>query len=198
MNSQQQASSLKARLLRINLLLLGVTSLAIVLVVNLAEKRMALIDAGRDAERILARHLAIHTYLNKQLKPRLLEFTAPLRDKEFFDPVWMSSTYAVREIDKVFQSRHGRGYYYKECAINARSPENEADPFERQFLERANRDPGVATFNGVRKIDGKPFFVSMVRGESMEQPCLLCHSTPDRAPGGLVRAYGPDRSFGRH
>jgi len=198
MNPQKQASSLKARLLRINLLLLGVTSLAIVLVVNLAEKRVALIDAGRDAERILQRHLAIHAYFNKQLKPRLLEFTAPLRDEEYFDPVWMSSTYAVREIDKIFQSRHGRGYYYKECAINARSPENEADPFERRFLERANRDPAFVTFNGVREIGGKPFFVSMVRGESMDKPCLLCHSTPERAPGGLVRAYGPDRSFGRH
>lgn len=198
MSSTKQASSIKARLLRINLLLLGVTSLAIVLVVNLAEKRLALMDAGRDAERILQRHLAIHTYLNKQLKPRLLELTAPLRDKDYFDPVWMSSTYAVREIDKIFQASLKKGYYYKECAINARSPENEADPFERQFLERANRDPAVATFNGVRKIDGKPFFVSMVRGESMEQSCLLCHSTPDRAPDGLVRAYGPDRSFGRH
>ncbi len=195
---QIQASSIKVRLLRINILLLGVTSVAIVLVVNVAQKQLALTDAGRDAERILARHLAIHTYINKQLKPRLLEFTAPLRDREYFDPVWMSSTYAVREIDKIFQSRHGKGYYYKECAINARSPQNEADPFERKFLEQAGHNSSITTFNGVREIDGKMFFVSMVRGESMEKPCLLCHSTPEKAPGGLVRAYGPDRSFSRH
>ncbi|MBT1076697.1 hypothetical protein [Geobacter grbiciae] len=56
---QKQASSIKARLLRINLLLLGVTSIVIVLVVNVAQKRLALNDAGRDAERILERHLAI-------------------------------------------------------------------------------------------------------------------------------------------
>ncbi|GLI39774.1 DUF3365 domain-containing protein [Geobacter hydrogenophilus] len=195
---QKQASSIKARLLRINLLLLGVTSLVIILVVNVAQKRLALKDAGQDVERILARHLAIHAYINKELKPRLLDFTASLRDKDYFDPVWMSSTYAVREIDKIFQARHGKGYYYKECAINARSPRNEADPFERKFLEQAGHNPAVTTFNGVREIDGKLFFVSMVRGESMEKSCLLCHSSPEKAPGGLVRTYGPKRSFSRH
>lgn len=195
---QKQASSIKARLLRINLLLLGVTSLVIVLVVNVAQKRLALNDAGRDAERILVRYLAIHAYINKELKPRLLDFTASLRDKDYFDPVWMSSTYAVREIDKIFQSRHGKGYYYKECAINARSPRNEADPFEREFLERASHNPAVTTFNGVREIDGKLFFVAMARGEAMEKSCLLCHSNPETAPGGLVRTYGPNRSFSRH
>lgn len=195
---QKQASSIKARLLRINLLLLGVTSFVIVLVVNVAQKRLALNDAGRDAERILVRYLAIHAYINKELKPRLLDFTAPLRDKDYFDPVWMSSTYAVREIDKIFRSRHGKEYYYKECAINARSPQNEADPFEREFLERASHNPAVTTFNGVREIDGKLFFVAMARGEAMEKSCLLCHSSPETAPSGLVRTYGSDRSFSRH
>lgn len=197
MSLKNQDTSIKTRLLRVNLLLLGITSLAVVLVVNFAEKQMALKEAGRDAERILQRHLATHAYINQHLKPRLLELTVPLRDKKFFDPVWMSSTYAVREIDRIFQARYGKGYYYKECAINARSPLNEADPFERRFLEQANRDPRVTRFSGVRKINGKPFFVYIVRGESMEKQCLLCHSVPDRAPGGLVDAYGPARSFGR-
>jgi methyl-accepting chemotaxis protein len=31
----------------------------------------------------------------------------------------------------------------------------------------------------------------------MKQACLQCHSTPDRAPGDLVKIYGPTRSFGR-
>lgn len=198
MTTKKKAQSLKTRLLRINLLLLCVASVAIVLVVNVAQKQLALVDAGRDTERIIARHLAIHAYFNHQLKPRLLALTEPRRDKEYFDPAWMSSTYAVREIDKIFQARHGKGYYYKECAINARSPLNEADSFERAFLERAGRDPAVTSFNGVRKIDGKPFFVSMVRGETMEKPCLLCHSSPEKAPAGLVRNYGAERSFGRH
>ncbi|WP_246561259.1 ATP-binding protein, partial [Geobacter grbiciae] len=101
-----------------------------------------------------------------------------------------------------FRVQENRGrhkeYYYKECAINARNPQNEADPSEREFLERAGHDPTVTRFNGVRKIGGKLFFVSMVRGESMEKSCLLCHSSPEKAPGGLVSTYGPDRSFSRH
>ena len=31
----------------------------------------------------------------------------------------------------------------------------------------------------------------------MEQSCLRCHSTAERAPAGLVEHYGPDRSFHR-
>jgi len=47
------------------------------------------------------------------------------------------------------------------------------------------------------RIDGQPFFVVLRRGETMLAGCLMCHSTPERAPKGLVDLYGPKRSFDR-
>jgi hypothetical protein len=109
----------------------------------------------------------------------------------------MSSTYAIRKMQGYFRSLHKQKYYYKECAINARSPENEADPYERAFLEELTIDPDLTSRSTFRSIEGKPFLTVLRRGEVMEESCLRCHSTPDQAPGDLVKLYGPDRSFHR-
>jgi hypothetical protein len=53
----------------------------------------------------------------------------------------MSSTYAVRQMDHYLKSLVKSKYYYKECAINARSQENEADPYEKTFLEELQNNP---------------------------------------------------------
>ena len=109
----------------------------------------------------------------------------------------MSSTYAVREIDKEFQRLTDANYYYKECAINARSPANEADDYERSFMQELNADPKLIMRSTLRQFAGQAFYVSLRRGEMMEDSCLRCHGDPARAPSDLVRRYGSTRSFGR-
>lgn len=153
---------------------------------------------ARDKSRMLLDHnLAIHAYLNKDLKPAVFRLSTDSRGKEYFDPTWMSSTFAVRGINRYSVTVQEEQYYYKECAINARSPENEADSYERAFIDDLNRDPELVERSGERVIDGKPYFVVMRRGETMETPCLMCHSAAKRAPADLVAIYGPFRSFNR-
>lgn len=172
----------------------------LVALVNVTLRRHALEEAEEKARLLLGRNLATHAYFNQRLKPAVFALAERLPpDPAHFDPVWMSSTYAVREIDAL--ARRGAtaedGYYYKECALNARTPWNEADAEERAFLERLNREPSLQTWSGVRTFDGRPAYVLLLRGESMEEPCLRCHSVPERAPADLVAAYGPVRSFHR-
>ncbi len=109
----------------------------------------------------------------------------------------MSSTYAVREMEKYFRELHDISYYYKEAAINARHPDNEADPLERDFIERLNLDDGLHSASEIRIFDGEPYFTVLQRGETMEATCLRCHSEPEFAPRGLVEVYGSKRSFSR-
>jgi hypothetical protein len=93
----------------------------------------ALNDARERADLLLTRNLAIHAYFNQELKPELFRLTDPILEDGSFHPSWMSSTYAVRRITT--QADTGSDdYYYKECAIDARSPENEADEFEADYL----------------------------------------------------------------
>jgi len=171
---------------------------AFIRMVNREQREQALVQAESKAMASLDRNLATHTYFTRQLKPIVMELTKPIRSWDYFDPAWMSSTYAVREMDKYFKEFNEEDYYYKECAINARSPENEADEYERAFIEELNKDPELTDISEIRAIDGKPYFVTLRRGEVMEASCLQCHSTPENAPGNLVEVYGPERSFGRH
>ncbi|MBI5521218.1 MAG: DUF3365 domain-containing protein [Desulfarculus sp.] len=160
-------------------------------------EREALREAEDQARYILERNLAIHSYFAHQLKPKVFELLDKSPDPQYFEPAWMSSTYAIRGMDQHYQALAKDGFYYKECAINARSPRNEADGYERAFIEEMKANPGLDKRTAIRLLDGQPYFVYLRRGESMEQSCLRCHSQPELAPRGMVEQYGPLRSFQR-
>jgi PAS domain S-box-containing protein len=157
----------------------------------------ALAEAAAKARIILERNLATHHYFNTELKQAVDRLSSSSYSAAYFDPVWMSSTYAVRQIDKQSRSKTDAEYYYKEAAISARSPENEADDYERAFLNQANGPEAETYQDHTRTIGGQPYFVVLRIGEVMEESCLRCHSTPANAPAQLLRPYGTQRSFGR-
>ncbi|MBU0909431.1 MAG: DUF3365 domain-containing protein [Proteobacteria bacterium] len=166
--------------------------------VRISMREQAMFEAADKAKLILDRNLSIHRYFSDNLKPEVFELTETCRPQDYFEPSWMSSTFAVRKIDKYSQELSGEKYYYKECAINARSPHNEADEIEKSFLLELNNNPQLNIRSFVREIDGENFYVTMRRGEAMEESCMRCHNTPEQAPQGLVQAYGHERSFGRN
>jgi len=168
-----------------------------IILVLYSMRQQSLWEAEAKARILLDRNMATHTYFSEIMKPKLLEWTAPFRTKEYFEPSWMSSTYAVREIHKYFSSFNPEKYYIKDAAINARSPENEADDFERAFLEKLKKDDKPESYSEVRTINGNPYLTVLRKGEVVEESCLLCHGNPGDAPEGLVRLYGPERSFHR-
>lgn len=176
-------------------------AVAVVGIVVLATGTMrayALEEAESKARLILDRNLATHTYITHDLKPPLFELIDRLNmPADYFEPTWMSSTYAVRRIDDHFQELIEEPYYYKEAAVNARTPANEADAFERAFIEALNEDPALTSQALIREMDGEPYFVTIRRGEQMGEDCLRCHDTPERAPSDLLALYGSERSFSR-
>jgi PAS domain S-box-containing protein len=168
-----------------------------VISVNDGMRRQALMEAESKARIILDRNLATHTYFTKIMKPKIFKWTESFRTKDYFDPTWMSSTFAIREIEKYFKASNPSGYFFKDAALDARSPENEAEGYERLFLEKINADKKLETESSVRRIDGEPFLVVLRRGEVMEASCLKCHANPKDAPKGLIDFYGSERSFNR-
>lgn len=168
-----------------------------IIVVNRSMKHFALDEAKAKALIMLDRNLAIHTYFTHQLKPLLFKTLDPLKPAGYFEPIWMSSTYAVREIDQYCKALSDKNYYYKECAINARSPGNEADEYEKTFIQKLNGNPDFQEATTVRSIAGQTFLQVLRRGETMENSCLRCHSRPESAPTGMVDRYGDQRSFNR-
>ncbi|WDP89035.1 MAG: DUF3365 domain-containing protein [Desulfobacter sp.] len=175
--------------------LLGLIS---IYTINWRLRQHALDEAKEKAMILLDRNIATHTYFSHQLKPAIFEKIESISDEKYFDPRWMSSTYAVREVDKYYQLASKKSYYYKEAAINARSPENEADDFEREFISNLNQSSDIMEPSEVKYIDDAPFLVVLRRGESMGKSCLRCHSDPEVAPDDLIKYYGAERSFGRY
>ncbi|MFZ5775334.1 MAG: c-type heme family protein [Thermodesulfobacteriota bacterium] len=179
------------------LLFFLLTSAIVVVLVRETMRERALADAQSKAKIILDRTMATHDYFSNDLKPAIFALTDKSRPAGYFDPVWMSSTHANRIMHRYFSARNNGAYYLKECAINARSPENEATAYERDFIKELNNDPALELRSTVLELDGQPFFVVLRRGETMQEACLRCHSTPDKAPKGLVDIYGAERSFTR-
>ena len=175
-----------------------ITAVVIVVTVNVQQRKQALVEAEQKTRILLEHNLAIHTYFSKELKPKVFALSEQVRQASYFEPAWMSSTYAVREIDNHYKTISRDRHYYKESAINARTPGNEADSFERTFIDQLRLDQRLTERSLVRKINGEPYFVHIRRGESMEKSCLRCHSVPEAAPKDLVKHYGAERSFNRH
>lgn len=176
---------------------LACAAIYLINVVKIQGQEQALLEAETKAQLILERNLAIHAYFSHTIKPKVFELTEPVRSEDYFEPAWMSSTFAVREIDKEYKLLSNEEYYYKECAINARSPENEADGFEKAFIEELNTNPDLKYRSLIRNLNGSYYYVTLRRGEIMEDACLRCHSTPNMSPKKLVDIYGPERSFNR-
>ncbi|MDI6900531.1 MAG: DUF3365 domain-containing protein [Anaerosomatales bacterium] len=176
----------------------AVSAAIVVLGVRQAMRDYALEEAREKAEIIAARNLAVHDYFTHELKPSVFPLSRGTQGDDYFDPRWMSSSYAVRGMQDYFNERfEGEDFYLKDAAINARSPRNEADAIEAAFLAEMNEAGQLLTRSGVREIDGKPFFYVMRDGERMIEECLVCHGDPADAPADLVASYGAERSFGR-
>ncbi len=185
------------RLVLLIALIVTIAGMSATLLINSHLRGHAREEAREKALIILERNLATHTYFSHQLKPALLDAPTGGRRTVSFEPAWMSSTYAIREIEGYYQELTDTPYTYKECAINARNPHNEADAFESAFIRRLNSDPSLQELAEVREFNGTPFYVVLRRGEVMQKSCLRCHSTPAAAPAEMVSRHGPNRSFGR-
>ena len=162
---------------------------------NIRTKSIA--DANSKINRILDRNLAVHQYFSNVLKPAIFKLTEKYLDKDYFDHSWMSSTYVNKEIDKIMKrlSSEHADYYYKECAVNARNPENEADTYEAAFINETNRDKSLVFSSEIKEYNGKPYLVFIRRGETMDASCIRCHGKPEEAPGDMIKVYGKASGF---
>ncbi|MCF8304100.1 MAG: DUF3365 domain-containing protein [Bacteroidales bacterium] len=180
-----------------SIVLVIVITVSILLVIDHYLKKEALIEAREKAELILDRNLSVHEFYSKELKPSLFNALKDTINKSYFNPNWMSSTHGIIEIQRFFDKRNDFGYYYKDAAINARSAKNEADTLERRYLKKLNKLGDVPAKEGIIEFNGKSHYYLIKKGETMKKECLRCHTNPERAPNGLVKIYGDEKSFER-
>lgn len=161
-------------------------------------KKEALEVAKEKADLILDKNLSVHDYFTNKLKPALLDIlNDSIKSGSYFDPAWMSSSFAIKNLDKYFQQRNKFGYYYKDASINARNSNNEADSIEISYIRQLNKYVNTPPKDGIIIIDEKKYYYVLKKGEVLEKNCLKCHSSPQSAPKKLVSLYGDTKSFNR-
>ncbi len=174
-----------------------VATVTLLLVVNIQLRHHAIGAAENKARLILQEKQAVINYVIKDLRPGLFKLIKENGvDASYFEPSWMSATYVNRILMQYFNDSAFSDYYYKNAAVNARSPQNEADKYERSFLEKVRKNPKMDTWSDIVDFKGQPFFIYMQVNESkFSTGCMKCHSNPQNAPAGLVALYGSERSF---
>lgn len=187
--------SIKYRYLMWMVLMFSCFAGGMVLWINHQMKIQGMREAHDKARIILDRNLATHRYFSDHLKPSVYKLLDADVAKTYFDPAWMSSSYAVRVIGDYFKEFASQPYAYKECALNARNPLNEADAFESEIFKLIRRAPEETQWEGIRTFDEERYYVLIRRSEVMTEACLKCHGAPGDAPLDLISLYGKERGF---
>jgi HAMP domain-containing protein len=173
-----------------------VAALVVVVLVNRHDKRLAVVHATETATVLLERNLAVARLFKEELVPETTRLAAAAGDHAYV-PILTSSIYATRRLDELVHQGGVATYTSKRATIDARTPQNEADAFERDFILRTRREPELKRLSVVRLIDGAPWLQVLARGSVTARSCLECHDTPARAPAELIVRYGAVRGFGR-
>jgi HAMP domain-containing protein len=87
-------------------------------------------------------------------------------------------------------------YTYKEATLNPTNPLDRTTDWEADFVNTFRRQPALPEMIGERDTpSGRS--LSLARPLTIkDEACLSCHSTPDRAPGAMIKVYGAANGFG--
>ncbi|MBO9998800.1 MAG: response regulator [Cyanobacteria bacterium SID2] len=136
---------------------------------------------------------AIRKYMTDELAPQLAQPETP---QEKF-PLEVFPGHAVQRVFENFRRQEAyRNYIYKNAASNPTNPQNKADAFESQLLDRFRDNPALDRLSGYRNLNGEHLFYLSYPLKLSDPNCLQCHSTPERAPRELLATYGTEGGFG--
>jgi HAMP domain-containing protein len=134
---------------------------------------------------------SVGDYTNTQVSPEL----ATQSEAEFLPQA--IPFYSVREVVEHLRTQSTyRDYFYKDAMLNPTNLRDKADGFETAIVERFRDNTNLKELTGFRSAPiGDLFYIA--RPITVSSPsCLECHSTPDKAPKGMIERYGTANGFG--
>jgi Protein of unknown function (DUF3365)/TIR domain len=103
--------------------------------------------------------------------------------------------YAATEAFNYFRQAHP-DFAYKEAALNPTNPRDRTVDWEADIVTAFKNDTSKTQLIGRRETPlGSSLFISTPIKVD-DASCLQCHSTPDKAPPGMVKLYGSANGFG--
>lgn len=103
--------------------------------------------------------------------------------------------YAATEAFNYFRQTHP-DFAYKEAAPNPTNPRDRTVDWEADIVNEFRKDASKKELIGRRDTPlGASLFISTPIKVD-DASCLQCHSTPDKAPPGMIKLYGSANGFG--
>ncbi|MFZ4807275.1 MAG: c-type heme family protein [Hyphomicrobiaceae bacterium] len=178
---------LKFNLLLAACFLVGLAASSIVLSIVSRENAREQLHAQIAVLR--AQALAVRSYTSDEIRPLLNDMS-----EVQFLPQTVPS-FSAHTVFANFRQRFPH-FYYKEATLNPTNPSDLALPWERELIEKLRANPSLQELVQIRQTDaGSQYTVAYpltIRSES----CLVCHSTPAKAPPSMVALYGDKNGFG--
>jgi hypothetical protein len=136
---------------------------------------------------------AVRDYTSTQVNPLLVP---DMDARNQFIPESVPAFSARSVFDKLRGDQQYKNFFYKEASTNPTAPQDRADEWETQVLNRFRNDAKLQSESGFRTLNGQIVFYN-ARPMSVTDPaCLACHSTPAAAPPAMIQRYGPLNGFG--
>jgi signal transduction histidine kinase len=145
-------------------------------------------EVRERAELILSQAESVQRYVRRVLRPRMYQ---EVPDKFIIEA--MSTSFVSRSVMEGAKE-YTENLLYRRVAVNARNPQFEATPQERELIAFFAANPQVNHYQGRRYINGVEHFVT-ARPVRFERGCMHCHGAPDDAPPEVMERYG-ERGFG--
>jgi HAMP domain-containing protein len=136
---------------------------------------------------------AVRSYTSSQVNPLL----APLMNSQGkFIPESVPAFSARSVFNQLRQDSRYNNFSYKEASLNPTAPQDRADGWETQMLQRFINDRKKDSESGFRTLNGQLVFYNARPLVVGDPACLRCHATSDAAPPAMVARYGPIGGFG--
>jgi HAMP domain-containing protein len=132
--------------------------------------------------------MPMRLYTQKQVRP-VLNYQA-----DTFLPQSIPAFAATELMNKMKEKYPD--YHYKEAVLNPTNPRDLADTWESAIVERFRNGAASKEVSGIRDTPLGPAVYMARPLQIKEEGCLLCHSTPDRAPPAMLKIYGEKNGFG--
>jgi methyl-accepting chemotaxis protein len=179
---------------KFTLSLIAVASIIIIITTYLAYKTVefeAKEDAYKNCYRILSSVEASRTYVRKILRP-IIKKNVP---KGTFIHQAMSASFVARNQFEFFLKDYPE-YKVKFASTNPRNQSNQADNIELKIINDFVKNKELKEWKGITNQSNKKFY-TVAKPFRLKESCMLCHSTPEKAPRAIVETYGNKKGFFR-
>jgi hypothetical protein len=193
---QKKSNGLKRTFVRFNLVFLPILAAAIGATAAIVHSNLQ--DGAQQqvvsmAKVMLETARASRKYTTEQIAP-LLETLQP-SDQQFHPQ--SIPFYAATEAFNYFRRTHP-DFAYKEAAPNPTNPRDRTVDWEADVVNEFRNDTSKKELIGRRDTPLGPSLFISTPIKVDDASCLQCHSTPDKAPPGMVKLYGSANGFGWH